>query len=625
MVTKEIRQQQIVNNIVKVSSRNLAVCILFYEKLEQTIECIKSFLLSGVNIYILNNGSSPSARQALGQFCDNYKRIKIFDSNINLGVGVGRNYLISHTMEEWLLFVDNDITMKTSDWLQRFAHHVSQCSDIEVFIPILFNVQENYYSSYPPFKIVGNNVIRDKKIVNDLTNSFPGGASFVNRKLFEQLGLYDDKMFVGLEDYEFCIRGICLGKPAKACLIHDIELVHDHRHTKKTEDRKALLTRYDVNLFEESYNRIVEKYNLILEGDWVNWSADIIERILKKDNYSTKKDWKLGIFNQPKRTGWKSIKKVVSFILPRRAKEILRKMLHLNIPLPSSCSLFMTDRCNFKCRGCYRSVIGVMESKEMTVTTVRKLLSLYPSLNSFTVAGLGEPTLCPNFGDIVNFLRKNKKHVGVITNGTNLNKLLGLTYKPSYISISLKGYDNKSYLAYTGVAAYDRVIETFFSVKAKFKNVGFSYMLNKTNYKDLEKLLPLCDNLKPDFLHLTNYLVYDPSVPEEVQKIITVKDSEIIDYISKICVGRDYIRLKPVYIDFDNPKYNCRSYDYKINLGGDGNIGGCQRQIPPNISFGNVFIDNDPYNSLKMRNLRNLARNKSYPHKECRFCFGNWG
>lgn len=614
-------QQYNSNEIIK----DLAVCILFYEKLEQTIECIQSFLPSGASIYILNNGSSCSARDEIGKFCDKYKQIKIFDSDKNLGVGVGRNYLINHTNEEWLLFVDSDITMRNSDWVQRFAHHVSQCSDIEVFIPILFNVQENCYSSYAPFRIVGDNVIRDKKIVNDLTNSFPGGASFVNRKLFEQLGLYDDKMFVGLEDYEFCIRGICLGKSVKACLIHDIELVHDHRHTKKTEDKKALLARYDINLIEASYNRIVEKYNLILEGDWVNWSADTIEGILKKDNSSIKKDWKLGIFNQPKSTGWKSIKKVVSFILPHRTKEILKQMLHLNMPFPSSCSLFMTDRCDFKCRGCYRSVIRIKESKEMTVTTVQKLLSSYPSLNSFTVTGLGEPTLCPSFGDIVNFLRKNKKHVGVITNGTNLSKLLGLTYKPSYISIRLKGHDNKSYLAYTGVVAYDRIIETFFSVKSKFKNVGFSYMLNRTNYKNLEKLLPLCDNLKPDFFHLTNYLVYDPSVLEEVQKIITVKDSEIIDYINKICVGRDYIRLKPVYIDLDNPKFNCRSYDYKINLDGNGNIGGCQRLIPPDASFGNIFTSKDPYNSLKMRKLRECARNKTYYHKECCFCFGNWG
>ena len=60
-------------------------------------------------------------------------------------------------------------------------------------------------------------------------------------------------------------------------------------------------------------------------------------------------------------------------------------------------------------------------------------------------------------------------------------------------------------------------------------------------------------------------------------------------------------------------------------MDGDGNIGGCQRQIPPDASFGNIFTDKDPYNSLKMRESREHVHNKTYPHKECRFCFGNWG
>ncbi len=606
---------------------DLAVYILFHEKLDQTIESIQSFLPSGVNIYILNNGSSPSARQALGQFCNNYKQIKIFDSDVNLGVGVGRNYLVTHTTEEWLLFVDNDITVKTSDWLQNFAQYLLQYPDIEAFIPRLFNIYENRYVSYCAFRIRGE--IQGVEIINDLTNTFPGGASFINRKLFDRLGLYDDKMFVGFEDYELCIRGIRLGNPVKARLIHDIELVHDHRQAKKSEDKNAVLTRYDVRLIEASSNRITEKHNIIFGNDWKNWVTNQVEITLKKnDTFTFKKNWEQWITNQAKRIMRRSIQMtihVASFVLPYRVKKILKTTRHLtHMPVPRSCSLYMTDRCNFKCIGCYRSVIGIKESKEMTVATVQKLISLYPSINSFTVAGLGEPTLCPNFVDIVNFLKKNEKFVGVITNGTNLNKLLALSCEPNYISISLKGYDNESYLAYTGAAAYDTVMETFSKLKLRFKNVGFSYMLNMINYKDLEKLLPLCDDLKPDFLHLTNYLVYDPTVKEEVQKIITVKDSEIIDYINEICAGRDYIRVKPVYVGFDNPKFNCRSYDYIINLDGDGNIGGCQRQIPPDASIGNIFTDNDPYNSLEMRRLRDLMHSNSYVHEECRFCFGNW-
>jgi radical SAM protein with 4Fe4S-binding SPASM domain len=179
-------------------------------------------------------------------------------------------------------------------------------------------------------------------------------------------------------------------------------------------------------------------------------------------------------------------------------------------------------------------------------------------------------------------------------------------------------------LVNTGVCAFDTVIESFSKLKLRFKNIGFSYILNKVNYKDLDKILLFCDNLKPDFIHLLNYLVYDPTITEEVLKIITVKDTKIINYIDSICAGRDYVRLKPIYVNFNNPKFNCKSYDYIINLDGDGNIGGCQRQVSPDASFGNIFRDKDPYNSLEMRRLRGPMNSSYYIHEECRFCFGNW-
>ena len=301
MVAKEIRRQQTVNNIIRANSINLAVCILFYERLEQTIECIRSFLPSGVNIYILNNGSSLLSRNVLGEFCDNHKQIIIFDSDKNLGVGVGRNYLINHTNEEWLLFVDSDITIKTVDWVQKFTQLVNQYPDAEVFIPKLFNVSENKYVSYRSIRIVEDKAFHDVEIINNLTNTFPGGASFIKRKLFDRLGLYDDKMFIGFEDFELCIRSIRLGIPIKAYLVHIIELIHNHQQTKKIEDKRAVLTRYNSNYLEASFKRMTEKHNIIFESNWKNWAANQLEVILRKNRHVFNNNWKQWIYKKVKK------------------------------------------------------------------------------------------------------------------------------------------------------------------------------------------------------------------------------------------------------------------------------------------------------------------------------------
>lgn len=584
----------------------LAICILFYEKLEQTIECINSFLQSDVNIYVLNNGSSSLSRELLGKFCEKYRQIKIFNSDVNLGVGVGRNYLTTHTTEEWLLFVDNDIVIKTSDWLERFSKHASINNGTQVFVPLLYNARAKTYTVYYSLRIEGKKAVADRIIIDDSINTFPGGASFINRKLFNRLGFYDEKIFVALEDFELSIRGIISGEPVKSRLIYDIELVHDHRLPKEKKDRVAAMARYNVNSVEVSHNRIAEKFGIFLIDTWKESTIDNLKYMVNSSNPLSTYFWKR-LIPKPIKRGLRNIEARI------RGRVV-----------PTFGNLYMTDRCNFKCPSCRRNVVGIGTSKEMTLVTVQRLLSLYPSINRFCIAGLGEPTLCQNFVEIVDFLKRIQKSVGIITNGTNPSKLLELTYEPDYISISLYGYNDEQYIPYAGSGVFERVIENFKNIKSRFKNVGFSYIVNKTNYGTVDKILELCDKLKPNFLDLHNYLAYDPDNREEISKIITVKDKEIISYIDAICNRRGYRVNKPVLVDFDKPKFWCRSYNYLINLDGSGNIGGCQRHIPPDQSFGNIFNDEDPFNSTEMKRLRKIMHKKTYMHKECSFCYGNW-
>jgi len=268
---------------------NLGLCILFFERVEQTIECIKSFLSSGVNIYILNNGSSDKSRKKLGEFCEKHKHIKIFDTDKNIGVAAGRNYLVNHTKEKWLLFVDNDIKIKTRNWLEKFNREVHLYKNIEVFVPRLYNKGNRSYATKKTIKIDGNRATLDTgEILESKSNCFPGGAAFVNRKLFDRLGLYDNQMFVGLEDYEFSIRGIVQKEPVRARIIQNIFLVHNHQLLKKKEDRDAISIRYNIDHIRKSLNRIIEKHNVLLEGDWILSSYRAKNSLLYKSKESLK-------------------------------------------------------------------------------------------------------------------------------------------------------------------------------------------------------------------------------------------------------------------------------------------------------------------------------------------------
>lgn len=255
---------------MKTNPLSIAVCILFFEKPDQTIDCIRSFLPSKLPIYVLNNGSSEKSTAKLERFAGKYPNICILKTSQNLGVAVGRNYLIQHSREPWLFFVDNDITIKPPNWPGLLAAHMSKHPEVKVFAPKLYNVHDGKYKK-PYSIVVTGNQIEYQTDESGYRNVFSGGASMVNRQIFDEFGLYDDQMFVGLEDIEFALRSIRQGTPMKVLLIEDVLLHHNHRPTKTREDNQANRIRYDVEQHVQSEKRIYEKHGLIAPGDIEKW------------------------------------------------------------------------------------------------------------------------------------------------------------------------------------------------------------------------------------------------------------------------------------------------------------------------------------------------------------------
>lgn len=251
-----------------------AVAMLFHEKPEQTIEAIQSIASSKVPVYVVDNGSSAESRAAVVAACQGQANVAFVSPGRNLGVSGGRNCLIQHSREPWLLFIDSDIVVVTPDWLARIREHIERSPNIEVFICRVYNKHEDRYSDYPPYRLIGRTVT----VVEDhapgqelLTNRFPGGASFVSRRLFERLGMYDDAMFVGYEDFELALRALRAQVPVRAQHVEDILLVHEHRPAVTAGDRAAVRTRYDIETHHVSFRRLCERNGVEMHDDYEPW------------------------------------------------------------------------------------------------------------------------------------------------------------------------------------------------------------------------------------------------------------------------------------------------------------------------------------------------------------------
>lgn len=269
--------------------KNLSINILFFEKADQTIECLQSFIETApkVPIYVVNNGSSAASTDQLKKYIKNHPHVKIFDSLTNLGVSGGRNFLIRNTTEKWMFFVDNDITIQTKDWLPRIETYIQRHPEKEVFIPRLYNLHEKKYNKYQTFIFKNNQVLRGQNFLSKKINMFPGGAAIINRKIFERLGVYDEKMFVGFEDFDLCVSALKKKEPIQGYLINDIILFHDHRLALKNEDKASIKVRYDLDKHKKSYEQLVSKHGLVMREDWQDWLQNQVMIQLEGKTFST--------------------------------------------------------------------------------------------------------------------------------------------------------------------------------------------------------------------------------------------------------------------------------------------------------------------------------------------------
>ena len=250
---------------------NIAILILFYNKVAETIECIDSFLPGGQHIYILNNGSESSSVQKIERRYSDDDKVHLIDFNENLGPAKGRNKLVSDSTEEWLFFIDNDITIQPQkNWVEIFWACQSANAEAKVFCPQLYNVYEKQIVKHPLFILNSGKIFLEPSRAA-FGNYFPSGASIVHRSIFDTYGLFDDALFA-FEDYEYAIRLLTKGIELKVVTVEGITLMHDHKYQKADVDKAAVKARYNEEKLQHSFNHMQAEHNVVFEHDWEWWS-----------------------------------------------------------------------------------------------------------------------------------------------------------------------------------------------------------------------------------------------------------------------------------------------------------------------------------------------------------------
>ena len=82
-----------------------------------------------------------------------------------------------------------------------------------------------------------------------------------------------------------------------------------------------------------------------------------------------------------------------------RYKEFSRIESFLEQPISST--LYMTSKCNFKCKYCRRQHIGVENVPDLSLEILGNIVRLFPTIGAFCICGYGDPLLADNYLMIV--------------------------------------------------------------------------------------------------------------------------------------------------------------------------------------------------------------------------------
>lgn len=152
--------------------------------------------------------------------------------------------------------------------------------------------------------------------------------------------------------------------------------------------------------------------------------------------------------------------------------------------------LTINRACNLRCGWCYTKMLGFAKGRDMSLDLTRQSLDLFKGLPMKSVILIGgEPTLHPNFIEIVRMVKNAGLRPLLITNSIKFRdqKFLDAVVEAGIygITTSLKATSDTQYQKYTGCAAFSDVIEAMQNIRIRCEDSGIFHKLSITVGKNL--------------------------------------------------------------------------------------------------------------------------------------------
>lgn len=287
----------------------IAIVVLNFNGLEDTLECLESLrrlevAKNTLEIIVVDNASQDGSAEALSKLRD----INLLTTSNNLGFCGGNNLGIKRALArgaDWILILNND-TITDPHLIEVFLKDAKDAGIItpKIYFSPGFEFHKSRYKKselgkviwYAGANIDWQNIIGTHNGVDEVDRGqfskkreidlATGACMFVSRKVFDNIGTFDEKYFLYLEDMDFCVRA----KKAGFKILFEPKAILWHKNAASTGGSGSDLQDYYITrnrlLFAARYAKVRTKIAVVKQV--IKESASPIKRKALLDFFTFK-------------------------------------------------------------------------------------------------------------------------------------------------------------------------------------------------------------------------------------------------------------------------------------------------------------------------------------------------
>ncbi len=214
-------------------SEMITVIIITWNAKNFLINCLNSLYEKNINqsfeLIIIDNNSTDGSLEFI---TENFPQTILIKNTFNKGVGPARNQGLKIAKGKYILILDVDTKFITNNGLQLLYDFMEQNKKIGIAGARLLFPDDEIQHSCRRFPSVMVKLFNRFERVGKIKNSEAlkehymldkdhekiqkvdyviGAFQFIRRELIEKIGFYDEKIFYGPEDIDFCLRAKKVG------------------------------------------------------------------------------------------------------------------------------------------------------------------------------------------------------------------------------------------------------------------------------------------------------------------------------------------------------------------------------------------------------------------------------